>query len=75
MSKKAHPDPKTRSIQHVNGTKKDSKAMVNARNKEVVDVEWVKSPINSFTMRFEEETSQNAYQLFTELDKSDKGGE
>ena len=67
MSKKVKPDPNTRTIQHINGTTKDSKAMVNARSKEAIDVKWEKTPtwtIHSFTS----DTTDNKqdYKLFTE---------
>jgi hypothetical protein len=67
MSKKAQPDPKTRTIQHINGTKQDSKNMVNARSKEAVDVRWEKDPTWTVYNYTESTTNDKMnYKLFTE---------
>jgi hypothetical protein len=63
-----------RSINHSDG-KKAAKTMANAKEQETVKVEWNKTNIGNFTVRFEEEAPKNAYKLFTELDNDDKGEE
>ena len=61
------PDPKTRTVKHTNGNKKDSKTMAKAKGQEMVDVKWEKTPtwtIHSFTS--DSTGDKNDYKLFTE---------
>ena len=67
MSKKVNPDPKTRTIQHINGTTEDSKKMVNSRGKEAVDVKWEKTPSwTAYRFGTPSVTENKDYKLFTE---------
>ena len=65
MAKK---DMKTRTVSHMKKDVTADKAHANAKMRETVDVEWFKSPVGTLRIRFEEETPQNAYKLFTEKD-------
>ena len=67
MSKKVNPDPKTRTIQHINGTTADSKGMVNARMQEALDVKWEKDTtwtVHTYTSTSTDKSKE--YTLFTE---------
>ena len=54
-----------RKIGYINGNKKNSKAMANAKQQEIVDVKWEATPTwTVFNMT--PETPKNDYKLFTE---------
>jgi hypothetical protein len=66
MSKKVQPDPKTRTIKHINGTKADSKAMADAKKQEPVDVKWESTP--SWTVMSNFSTNNDTKDYFGKVD-------
>jgi hypothetical protein len=64
MAKKKIMQLKEKKITHINGTKKDSKAMATAKKQEFVNVEWQPKP-KHVTISFETNTTAKDYKFFT----------
>ncbi len=61
------PDPKTRTVNHIDGNKKNAKSMAQAKGRETVDVKWESTPTWTIhTMNMNKTEPKNDYKLFTE---------
>ena len=73
MSKKIQPDPKTRTIQHLNGTKEEAKEYAYLKSKHVVDTSTSNNTFGNITIEFTPATSSNEYKISNHTDSGDDG--
>ena len=73
MSKKVQPDPKTRTIQHINGTKEEAKEYAYLKSKHVVDTSTSNNTFGNITIEFTSPTPTNEYKLTNHEGSGDDG--
>jgi len=71
MTKKAQPDPKTRTIQHLDGDKASAKEHAYIKSKHYVDTSMSKNTFGSMTISFDSPNQDNEYKLTNHQDDSE----
>lgn len=71
MSKKIQPDPKLRTVTHLNADKQAANEYAEIKRPETVDIQWHSTPANRIEINFISDKPKNAYPLFNDDKNSD----